>query len=44
MTESLCRFDYLQFGPMLVVHASILLMNADWSGTVTDYDQRPHWS
>ena len=29
----LCPFDVLQLGPLLSVHASILLMNADWSGT-----------
>ena len=33
MNEYLCPFDFLQFGPLLAVHASILLMNADWSGT-----------
>ena len=33
MTEVLCPFDYLQVGPWLAVHASILLMIADWSGT-----------
>ena len=29
MTES---FGCLTVGPMLAVHASILLLNADWSG------------
>ena len=33
MSEYLCPFDFLQFGPLLAIHASILLMNADWSGT-----------
>ena len=33
MNEYLCPFDFLQFGPLLAVHASIMLMNADWSGT-----------
>ena len=33
MTEYLCPFDFLQFGLLLAVHSSILLMNADWSGT-----------
>ena len=33
MNEYLCPFDFLQFGPLLAVHTSILLMNADWSGT-----------
>ena len=33
MNVYLCPFDFLQFGPLLAVHASILLMNADWSGT-----------
>ena len=32
MNEYLCPFDFLQFGLLLAVHASILLMNADWSG------------
>ena len=41
MTESLCPLDFLQFEPMLAVHDSILLLNADWSGrTETDYEQR----
>ena len=33
MNEYLGSFDFLQFGPLVAVHASILLMNADWSGT-----------
>ena len=33
MSEYLCPFNFLQFGPLLAIHASILLMNADWSGT-----------
>ena len=38
MTEYfLCPFDFLQFGPLLAVHNSILLMNAYWSGA----DLRP---
>ena len=45
MNEHLCIFDFLQFGPLLAVHASILLMNADWSGTdlrlITTWD--PSW-
>ena len=32
MSEYLCPFDFLQFGPLLAIHASILLMNAEWSG------------
>ena len=33
MNEYLCPFYFLQFMPLLAVHASILLMDADWSGT-----------
>ena len=32
MNEYLCPFDFFQLGLLLAVHASILLMNADWSG------------
>ena len=33
--EYLCPFNFLQFGflQLLPVHASILLLNADWPGT-----------
>ena len=37
MTKDLCPFDFLQFGPLLAIHASILQMNADWSGTDCDW-------
>ena len=30
---TVCPFDFLQFGPMLAVQASTVLMDADWSGT-----------
>ena len=33
MNAFLCPFNFLHLGPLLAVHASILLMIADWSGT-----------
>ena len=33
MNEYLCPLNFLQFGPLLAIHASILLVNPDWSGT-----------
>ena len=48
MNEYLCPFDFSKFGPLLAVHASILLMNADWSGTdlrlITTRDGIWSWS
>ena len=36
MNEYLCPLDFLGFGWLLAVHASIMLMNADWDGLETD--------